>query len=128
MEKTVIVVDDEQDVLLAIELALVEDGFRVVLGGNGREALARLAEVRDPIVLMDVMMPVLGGLEALRLIKADPDYRAIPVVMMSAVVPKVAPGEFPWDAFLRKPFEIDELLKVVHHFSDKERQNGHSQS
>lgn len=111
--RTILAVDDEHDILLVIDLLLSEANFTVVKASNGKEALARLAETRPEVVLMDIMMPVMSGLDTLKIIKADPDYQKIPVVLMSALSPRVSREEYPWDAFLRKPFEIDELLGTI---------------
>ena len=112
--RSILVVDDEHDILLALELILSEEGFQVIKAHNGREALARLAEVRPAMVLLDSMMPVMSGLETIKAMKADPEYSRIPIVLMSAVAPRVSRDEYPWDVFLRKPFEIEGLMSVIH--------------
>jgi CheY-like chemotaxis protein len=111
--KTILVVDDEHDILLTVELVLMTEGYRVIKASNGSEALARLAEMRPDLILMDVMMPVLSGLDALKKIRLDKEYKTIPVVLMSAIQPRVAQKEYNWNGFLRKPFEIDPLLDVI---------------
>lgn len=111
--KTILVVEDEQDILLTIELILEPEGYEVVTAANGREALARLAERQPALVVMDVMMPVQNGLDTLKLMRADPDYAAVPVLLMSAAKVQAAQAEYGWNEFLRKPFEIDELLEAV---------------
>ncbi len=117
--KTILAVDDEHDILLVVDLVLSEANYHVVKASNGKEALARLAESKPVVVLMDIMMPVMSGLDTLKAIKADPEYRKIPVVLMSALAPKVSREEYPWDAFLRKPFEIDELMATIERLTKK---------
>ena len=120
---TILVVDDEHDILLAVDLVLSEAGYKVITAPNGKEALARMAEVRPALVLMDIMMPVLGGLDTLKAMTADPEYGTIPVVMMSAIIPRVSRNEYPWADFLKKPFELDSLYEVVERILKKG--NGH---
>ncbi|MGZ3695031.1 MAG: response regulator [Bdellovibrionota bacterium] len=111
--RTILVVDDEHDILLVVDLLLSEANFNVVKASNGKEALARLAEIRPELVLMDVMMPVMGGLDTLKVIKADPEYKTIPVILMSALPPRISQQEYKWDGFLQKPFEIHELMSTI---------------
>jgi CheY-like chemotaxis protein len=79
---------------------------------HGADALARVAEAAPDLVLADLMMPVLGGAELCRRLKADPATEAIPVVLMSAVRPGVgvAAGQA---AFLAKPFDLDAVEAIV---------------
>jgi CheY-like chemotaxis protein len=111
--KSILIVDDEHDILLAAEILLSEEGFEVRTARNGREALERLAERHPDIVLMDVMMPILTGPETIRRMKSDSEYAKIPIILMSAVQPNFERDEAPWDMFIRKPFEIDSLLESI---------------
>lgn len=111
--KTVLVVDDEHDILLALEMLLEEEGYEVVTALNGKQALERLAERRPDVVLMDVMMPIMSGPETILRMKADPEYATIPIVLMSGVKPAFGRDEYPWDFFIRKPFEIEKVLETI---------------
>ena len=114
--KSILVVDDEYDIAVALELLLAGEGYRVTIAPNGKEALDRIAEARPDLVFMDVMMPVLTGLEAVKIIKADPHLSTIPVVLMSAVVPRASQDDYKWDLFLRKPLDVDRILDAVAQF------------
>jgi CheY-like chemotaxis protein len=111
--KSILIVDDEHAILLALEMVLTDEGYSVRTALNGKQALERLAEQRPDVVLLDVMMPVLSGPETIKHMKSDPEYAQIPIVLMSAVFPQFTQEEFPWDAFLRKPFEITRILAVI---------------
>jgi DNA-binding response OmpR family regulator len=111
--KSILVVDDEHDILLAAEILLTEEGFDVRTARNGREALERLAEKRPDVMLIDVMMPILSGPETIRRMKSDSEYANIPIILMSAVRPNFPRAEVLWDVFIRKPFEIDEVLVAI---------------
>lgn len=111
--KTVLVADDEFDLARTLQALLEGEGYRVETCGNGRQVLERLKGAKPDLVLLDVMMPVLGGLDVLREMKQTPALDGIPVVLMSAIPPKVRREDYRWDAFLRKPFTIEGLLEVV---------------
>lgn len=111
--KSILIVDDEHDILLAAEILLTDEGFEVRTARNGREALERMAEKHPDIVLMDVMMPILSGPDTIKRMKADPEYANIPIILMSAVKPSFDRDTTPWDIFLRKPFEIDSVLEAI---------------
>lgn len=111
--KFVLIAEDEYDIALALELVLTESGYRVATVPNGQEALYALAKEKPDLILMDIMMPVLTGLETIQKIKADPEYADIPVVLMSAAPAKGTQEEYGWVAFIRKPFNVDDVLRVL---------------
>lgn len=111
--RTILVVDDEQDIILALEILLAEEGYEIITANNGRQALERLAERRPDLVLIDVMMPILSGPETIAKMRADSEYAEIPVVLMSAIKPQVDLQKLKIAAFIRKPFEIDTILKTI---------------
>lgn len=111
--KTLLVVDDEVGITEALNDLLSEEGFHVLVAGTGKEALARLAEKRPDLILLDYMMPVMDGREVLNVLRGDAAYRDIPVLMMSAMPRSSLPLDCQPTAFLRKPFTIDRLLVEV---------------
>jgi CheY-like chemotaxis protein len=80
---------------------------------EGEAALEWLRRERAALVVLDLVMPVMSGAEILQRLRADPDLREIPVVLMTAAAPVPGEREPPADAVLRKPFDLDELLAVV---------------
>jgi DNA-binding response OmpR family regulator len=111
---TVLVVDDEPDILLLHRVNLESQGHRVLLAADGMTALERIAADRPDVVVLDVMMPVLDGWGVLeRLAKVD---HAPPVLVVSA---KTAPAdidkarELGASDYLPKPFDADELARRV---------------
>ncbi len=109
--KTVLIVDDEFAIVEALTEILHWDGFTVMSAGNGKVALEVLGRERIDVVLMDAMMPVMGGVEAAAAMKADPRLRDIPIILMTAGPMPV--GGVPWVAALRKPFQLDALETAV---------------
>ncbi len=74
---TILVIDDELALRVMLEEVLTDAGYQVVSLGSGREALARLDEVRPDLMLCDVMLPGLDGREVYRAVQADPRWQAL---------------------------------------------------
>jgi two-component system alkaline phosphatase synthesis response regulator PhoP len=113
--KTILIVEDEYAIAETLRELLEQEGFQVATAANGEDALTTLSTVRPNLILMDIMMPVLDGIETLRRIRANDRLHAIPIILMSAA-PKVtiaAIDERQFSAFLKKPFDIQTLLEKV---------------
>ena len=116
MPKTILVVDDKASVRTLVKDYLTEENFKVVIAENGQQALYAARQEKPDLVLLDIMMPNMDGLEACRRIKADPRTRHIPVVMLSSadeidtVVQCIKLGA---DDFIRKPFSQRLLVERV---------------
>ncbi len=111
---TVLVVDDEFGIVEVLETILIDEGYRVLTACNGKQGLERLSTERPDVVLLDFMMPILGGAEVLRAMAAEPTYQGIPVIMISSlgenVLAKKCTG---YVAYLRKPFRADAVLSTI---------------
>ena len=111
---TVLVVDDEALIAMALEAALQDAGYQVTTAANGRQGLERLAEAQVDIVLLDMMMPVMNGPAMLAAMAADPVLSGIPVIILSslpeATVRAQADGVA---AILRKPYTAGEVLRAI---------------
>ncbi len=120
-ETLVLIVEDEPD-NREIMRAVVEDilGYRALLAGDGEEAL-RLAREHGPrVILMDLMMPVLDGFEAIRQLKMEAGTAAIPVVALTALsrpVDRQRAMENGADYYIGKPFDLDLLARVVERYA-----------
>ena len=112
--KTLLVVDDEAGIAEALEELLSDEGFHVQVALNGKEGLARIAEKRPDLILLDYMMPVMNGGEVLSALQGDAARRSIPVILMSVLPRSSIPQEGQSTAFLRKPFSMDRLLAEIH--------------
>lgn len=112
--KTILVVDDEFGFAEALGSILSDDGYRVFIAVNGRQALERIPEVRPQLIILDFMMPVMSGPMTLETLRADPETANLPVIMVSAVEEdSVREYTTLYDLFLRKPFGVGELMKAV---------------
>lgn len=113
---TILVVDDEPTLRKLMELHLKPHGYRVVLAGNGEEALEVLVAEKPDLAIIDVMMPDMNGFDLTRRIRADSRHAQIPVILLTAlsdVKRKVEGFQAGADDFLVKPAELPELLARV---------------
>jgi DNA-binding response OmpR family regulator len=109
MARTILVVEDEPTLRETIVDALEADGFRVVAAADGREALTQFRGERPDLVLLDLMLPELSGIEVTRIIRAE---SGVPIVMLTAKdseLDKVVGLELGADDYVTKPFSLREL-------------------
>ncbi len=112
----VLIVDDLSTNVELLQVYLEEEGYSILTASNGKEAWKITQQELPDIILLDVMMPVMDGYEACRLIKSNPSTENIPVVMVTSlneVSSRIAGIEAGADDFLSKPFNIYELLARV---------------
>lgn len=112
----ILVVEDEADLREVLSYNLTRDGYRVVTAGGGAEALRRARKDVPDLVLLDLMLPDLDGIEVCRRLKKDPLTSALPIIMVTAkgeesdVVVGLGVGA---DDYVAKPFSPRELLARV---------------
>jgi two-component system alkaline phosphatase synthesis response regulator PhoP len=109
----ILIADDEVYMLRLLEMTFKKGGFKVVSCRDGQEALALAASVLPQLIVLDVMMPGLDGLGALRQLKGNPATRDIPVVVLSAkghALTKIEAELAGAVLFLAKPFSPNQLL------------------
>jgi PAS domain S-box-containing protein len=113
---SVLIIDDNPDSHRLVVDALGRQGYRVLVAQDGEEGIERAQLVQPDLILLDVCMPGIDGLETCRQLKADAALREIPVIFMTALAEK-ADKVSGFDAggvdFMTKPFQIDELLARV---------------
>ncbi len=112
----VLVADDEPDILSLVSLRLREAAYDIASAVDGRQALRVARERRPDAAVIDVWMPEMDGYELTRAIRADPDLRAMPIVLLSASVreSEIHRGEEAGaNDYLRKPFAPSELREAV---------------
>lgn len=109
--RSVLVVEDDEDIRAAIAEILEGEGYEVAIAANGSEALEELQHMPRPcLILLDLMMPVMNGHEFLGRIREMPRMQAVPVLVLTAVSTEAPPGA---RGLLRKPFIVEELLDAV---------------
>jgi two-component system, chemotaxis family, chemotaxis protein CheY len=116
MAKKILIVDDSSSVRTVARMALREKGYDVVEAGNGQEALKVLQGDRCHLVISDVNMPVMDGITLLKEIKANPNYKFTPVIMLTteAGEDKKQEGRAAGaKAWITKPFQPQLLVDAV---------------
>lgn len=116
MPHTVLIVDDSPTMRRMLRMVLDGAGFRVVEGTNGAEGLARLREQPVDLVIADVNMPVMDGLRFVQELRAEPAYRATPVLVLtteSARETKDLGRRLGATGWIVKPFAPDVLLQTI---------------
>jgi|TARA_R110000822_G_scaffold197407_6_gene335377 twitching motility two-component system response regulator PilG len=112
----IMVVDDSQTIRKTAESLLTKAGYEVVTAQDGFEALAVLARSTPALVFIDIMMPRLDGYQACALIKGNPQFAKIPVIMLSSkdgLFDRARGRLVGSDQYLTKPFTREELLAAV---------------
>jgi len=116
MAKNVLVVDDEPNIVLSLKFLITQEGFEVRTASSGEEALKALNEKLPDLVLLDVMMPKPDGYEVCQKIRATPEWKDIPVIMLTAKgrdVEKEKGLAMGADDYITKPFSTQELIAKV---------------
>lgn len=122
---TVVVADDEVDIRELVEMLLTDEGFRVVTVPDGTAAVAATRRELPAVLLLDVMMPGgMDGLEAVRLLRADPKTAGVPIALLTArardshIEEGLAAGA---DEYLVKPFDPATFIDRVHSLAAMDR-------
>jgi len=125
-KKTVLVVDDDPDLVTLLRLMLEQKGFNVVCAYDGLQVFAILAMQKPNLILLDIMMPEMDGLEVLRRLKAAPETSSIPIVLLTALVEgaDILKGyKMGADHYITKPFKKNHLVAVVDHLLSEGRRH-----
>src|SRR4051794_23139197 len=111
MASTVLVVDDDPVIVKLLQVNFEMEGYHVLTAGDGEEGLAKARAERPDVVLLDVMMPKMDGLQVATALRVDPDTRAIPILLLSAKAQAadVQAGKDVADDYITKPFDPPEL-------------------
>lgn len=116
MSKTILIADDEPNIVISLEFLLKREGYRVLVTRDGAEALRAIREHRPDLVLLDVMMPSMSGFEVCEAVRADPEIQDTRIVMLTAKgrSTDLARGKaLGVDTYMTKPFSTRELAQQV---------------
>jgi len=112
----ILVVDDEQDILELMRLTLNKEGYEVHVAANGQQAIEKAKKIKPELILMDVMMPVMDGMEACRQLKEDSETSDIPIIFLTArseEFAELAGFEAGADDYISKPIRSRVLLSRI---------------
>lgn len=116
MAKRVLIVDDEPNIVTALEFLLEKRGYEVKVATNGEVALAEVEAFKPDLVLLDVMMPKVSGYEVCQRMRANPQWQGIKIVMLSAKGREVEVSKgmsLGADLYVTKPFSSAELVATI---------------
>lgn len=116
MVRKALVVDDSSTMRQMISLTLEDQGFEVVLGGHGGEALAQLDTTEVDVIITDLNMPVMDGMEFIRAVRTRPEHRFTPILILTTEggVDRKQEGKAAGaNGWIVKPFDPTKLVRVV---------------
>jgi phosphate regulon transcriptional regulator PhoB len=116
MDNKILIVDDEPDIVELVSYNLKKDGFRVTAASDGEEARDKIRKSKFDLIILDLMLPGIQGLELCRIIRNDPKTAGTPIIMLTAKgeeVDRVVGLESGADDYMTKPFSARELVARV---------------
>ncbi|MBI4342411.1 MAG: response regulator [Candidatus Omnitrophica bacterium] len=116
MKRRLLVVDDEPSIAKIVRKQLEVAGYEVTVAVDGLEGLTIAREALPELIVLDVMLPKMNGVEVCSTLKQDPKTRQIPILMLTAKAQRQDQDtglQAGADAFLTKPFQLEELLEKV---------------
>ncbi len=116
MKKKILIVEDEPNIITLVSILLTARGYEVKGVGDGQAALDAVATMKPDLLLLDIMLPEIDGLEVCRKIKANEATRHIPVVMLTAkrTNEDLAKGEQAGaDEYITKPFKAEKVIRTI---------------
>jgi DNA-binding response OmpR family regulator len=117
MAPRILIVDDEPNIVISLEYLLKREGWETSVAGDGEAALAALEQAQPDLVILDVMLPRLNGFEVCRRIRADPRWRALRILMLTAKGRDIEMEKglgLGADAYVTKPFSTKDLVARIH--------------
>jgi DNA-binding response OmpR family regulator len=116
MAERILIVDDEPNIVISLEYLMQREGFETTVAGDGEAALEALARAAPDLVILDVMLPGMNGFDVCERIRADPRWREIRILMLTAKgrETEIARGvRVGADAYVTKPFSTKDLVAQV---------------
>jgi CheY-like chemotaxis protein len=116
----ILAVDDLEDNLFLLQTVLESEGYEVETATSGSDALAKISQVQPDLVLLDVMMPGMTGIEVTQRIRKNQNLQELPVVLITAYGETQAQQGIQVGAndYIRKPLDLEELLEKVRTFCE----------
>ena len=116
MKETILIVEDEKDIVKMLDYNLKKEGYKTLVAHDGEDALDMANTKHPDLILLDLMLPGLDGLEVCKELKSERKTSAIPVIMLTAKAQesdKVVGLELGADDYVTKPFDHDDLLQKI---------------
>ena len=126
MSQKIYIVEDEPDIRETLEYNFSNEGFKVFTAPDGEEALSNIKKVLPDVLILDLMLPGLSGLDVCKSIRADDDIRDMSIIMLTAKgeeIDRVIGFELGADDYVTKPFSVRELILRVKVLLKKQRES-----
>ena len=120
-DPVVLVVDDSPTVRKIVQLTLQRERIRVVTAGDGLSALAAVSDTQPDLILLDIMLPRMDGYNICHLVRNNPEYRELPIIMLSGkdgIFDKMRGKLAGSTEYMTKPFDSTELVQTVRRYLD----------
>ncbi len=121
MSKTILIADDEANILISLEFLMKREGYRVIMAHDGQEALDAISRESPDLLLLDVMMPRKSGFDVCQEVRASPEFKDTPILMLTAKGrdTDIAKGKaMGVNDYIVKPFSTRELVLKVQDMLD----------
>ena len=118
-KKTILIADDEPDIVETLKFLVESEGYSCLTAFDGEDALRLAKEKRPDLIVLDVMMPKINGYKVSRLLKFDAKYKDIPILMVTARTQeedKLIGEETGADEYITKPFDINHILEKINSY------------
>ncbi len=115
-KKRILLVDDEEDLRKMLKFRLEALNYDVTEAGDGEDALKKAKSIKPDLIILDLMLPKMDGFEVCRTLKANKDYKSIPIIMFTARAQEKdeeLSKQVGSDAHITKPFEPQELVQKI---------------
>lgn len=124
MKQKILIVDDEPDILELARIAIESGGYNVITATSGEQALQIIPKENPDLILLDVVLPGISGLEICRQLKKDPINRFIKVILFTALgteVDMMLEDKAKADGYIAKPFSNKDLLAMINKLIDSRK-------
>jgi CheY-like chemotaxis protein len=121
-KKRILIVEDQAPIVNMLRMRLEANNYEVITAGDGQEGLERAHKEKPSLIILDVMLPKISGYKVCQLLKADPKYNSIPIIISSGRTPqeiRKVSQEVGADAYMSKPFEAGVLLSKMKELLEK---------
>lgn len=128
----ILVVDDDLGITRLLERLIAKSNHQSIIARNGFEGLSKARQEQPNLIITDLRMPDMGGIELTKLLKSDAQTKHIPVIILSGNAQLLDPNDLPADALLPKPFDLQTIYRLFDKFlnrplGDNYNQDSHHQ-
>lgn len=122
MSRTILIVDDEPNIIVPLQFLMEQNGYEVLIAQSGEEAIENIQQYRPDLILLDIMLPGIDGFEVCEIVRLKPEWRHTKVIFLTAKgreVDKAKGMVLGADAYITKPFSNSEVVEKVKELLDQ---------